>query len=116
MSDMSDKFSRTRMIFGADGMEKLKNARIAVFGIGGVGGYAAESLARSGVGTLDLFDSDKICVTNINRQIHATVKTVGEYKVDAMKNRVLEINPDIAVNTSTIFFIPKTSHEVGFAV
>ena len=102
------------MIFGSAGMQKLKNSRVAVFGIGGVGSYAAEALARSGVGTLDLFDSDKICVTNINRQIYATTKTVGEYKVDVAKRRILEINPDAVVNISKIFFLPENSHEIDF--
>jgi len=102
------------MLFGSAAMEKLKNSRVAVFGLGGVGGYAAEALARSGVGTLGLFDSDKISVTNINRQIHATFKTVGKYKVDAAKERILEINPEAAVNVSTIFFFPETSKEVDF--
>ena len=111
---MLNPFSRTQMIFGADGMAKLKNSKVAVFGIGGVGGYAVEALARSGVGTLDLFDNDKICVTNINRQIHATTKTIGEYKVDAAKKRVLDINPDAAVNTHKLFFLPETSGEVDF--
>ena len=113
---MPDKFSRSRMIFGAAGMEKLKNSRVAVFGIGGVGGYAVEALARGGVGALDLFDSDKICATNINRQIIATVKTIGEYKVDAAKNRVLDINPEASVNTGKLFFLPENSSEVDFTV
>jgi len=104
------------MIFGSDGMGKLKNSRVAVFGIGGVGGYAVEALARSGVGFLDLFDHDKICVTNINRQIHATTKTVGEYKVDAAKERALDINPDAVVNANRIFFLPEpeSSGEILF--
>lgn len=112
---MLNQFSRTQMIFGADAMEKLKNSRVAVFGIGGVGGYAVEALVRGGIGTLDLFDSDKVCVTNINRQIHATTKTIGEYKVDAAKKRALEINPDAVVNVSRIFFLPENSHEIEFA-
>ena len=112
---MDDKFLRSKMIFGVDGLDKLKNSRVAVFGLGGVGGYAAEALVRGGVGTLDLFDSDKICVTNINRQIHATVKNIGEYKTDAAKKRSLEINPDIAVNTKNIFFLPENSHEIKFS-
>ena len=102
------------MLFGSAAMEKLKNSRVAVFGLGGVGGYAAEALARSGVGTLDLFDSDKVSVTNINRQIHATLKTVGEYKVDIAKERILEINPDAAVNAGKIFFLPETSSKIDF--
>jgi len=111
---MSDQFSRTQMIFGSDGMEKLKNSRVAVFGIGGVGGYAVEILARSGVGTLDLFDNDRVSVTNINRQIYATTKTVGKYKVTVAKKRILEINPDASVNVYKIFFLPGISHTVDF--
>ena len=102
------------MIFGADGMEKLKNSRVAVFGIGGVGGHAAEALVRGGVGAIDLFDDDKISITNINRQIFATMKTVGEYKVDAAKKRILEINPEIFINTNRLFFLPETSNQVNF--
>jgi tRNA A37 threonylcarbamoyladenosine dehydratase len=102
------------MIFGASGMEKLKNSRVAVFGIGGVGGYAVEALVRGGVGALDLFDGDKIDVTNINRQIFATEKTIGEYKTDAAKKRILEINPEAAVNANKLFFLPENSREVDF--
>jgi len=112
---MSDKFSRTQMIFGHDGMAKLKNAKVAIFGIGGVGGYAVEALARCGVGSLDLFDSDKISVTNINRQINATTKTIGEYKVDVARERVIDINPEAVVNVYKLFFLPETSGEVDFA-
>ena len=90
---MLNQFSRTELLLGKDGMERLKNARVAVFGIGGVGGYTVEALARSGVGTLDLIDDDKVCLTNLNRQIIATRKTVGKYKVDVAKERILEINP-----------------------
>lgn len=96
-------------------MEKLKNARVAVFGIGGVGGFTVEALARSGVGTLDLIDDDKVCLTNINRQIIATRKTIGQYKVDAAKERVLDINPDAVVNTYKTFFVPDTADEFDFA-
>ena len=111
---MPGKFTRTQMIFGAAAMDKLKNSRVAVFGIGGVGGYAVEALARSGVGTLALFDDDKICATNINRQIYATTKTIGMYKVDVAKERLLDINPDIVVNAHKIFFLPETSGGVEF--
>lgn len=106
---MLNQFSRTELLFGKDGMEKLSRARVAVFGIGGVGGYTVEALARSGVGTLDLIDDDKICLTNINRQIYATRKTVGKYKVDIAKERILEINPDAVVNTFKVFYSPETS-------
>jgi len=112
---MLNQFSRTQMIFGNAGMKKLKNSRIAVFGIGGVGGYTVEALARSGVGELDLFDNDKFCVTNINRQIHATTKTIGKYKVDTAKKRLLEINPEARVNIHKIFFLPETSDKIDFS-
>jgi len=112
---MINQFSRTELIFGKDGMAKLFKAKVAVFGIGGVGGYAAEALARSGIGRIDLFDDDRICVTNINRQIHATRKTVGMYKVDAAKERIHEINPDAEVNTYKMFYIPDTSAGVDLS-
>lgn len=112
---MLNQFSRTELLLGHDNMEKLKNARVAVFGIGGVGGFAVEALARSGVGILDLIDDDKVCLTNINRQIIATRKTIGQYKVDAAKERVLDINPDTVVNTYKTFFVPDTADEFDFA-
>lgn len=112
---MLNQFSRTELLLGHDNMEKLKNARVAVFGIGGVGGFAVEALARSGVGILDLIDDDKVCLTNINRQIIATRKTIGQYKVDAAKERVLDINPDAVVNTYKTFFVPDTADEFDFA-
>ena len=96
---MLNQFSRTELLFGKEAMEVLKNSRVAVFGIGGVGGYTVEALVRSGVGTIDLIDDDKVCLTNLNRQIIATRKTVGKYKVDVMKERILEINPEAVVNT-----------------
>ena len=95
---MLNQFSRTELIYGRDAMEMLKDARVAVFGIGGVGGYTVEALARSGVGSLDLIDDDKVCLTNINRQIYATRKTVGQYKVEAAAERIHDINPDCKVN------------------
>lgn len=112
---MLNQFSRTELLLGHDNMEKLKNARVAVFGIGGVGGFTVEALARSGVGTLDLIDDDKVCLTNMNRQIIATRKTIGQYKVDAAKERVLDINPDAVVNTYKTFFVPDTADEFDFA-
>lgn len=112
---MINQFSRTELIFGKDGMAKLFAAKVAVFGIGGVGGYAVEALARSGIGRLDLFDHDKICVTNINRQIHATRNNIGAYKVDEAKERIRAINPDAAVNAYKLFFTPDTSNQVDFA-
>ena len=95
---MLTQFSRTELLLGKEGMERLKNARVAVFGVGGVGGYVCEALVRSGVFTFDLIDDDKVCLTNLNRQIIATRKTVGQYKVDVMKERILDINPDAVVN------------------
>ncbi len=112
---MLNQFSRTQLIFGPENMEKLKNARVAVFGVGGVGGYTVEALARSGIGTLDLIDDDRVCLTNINRQILATRKTVGQYKVDVAKERILEINPDATVNTYKTFYMPDTREMFNFA-
>lgn len=112
---MLNQFSRTELIFGKEALEKLFAARVAVFGIGGVGSYTAEALARSGVGTLDLIDDDKVCVTNINRQLFATHKTVGKCKVDVAKERLLEINPNIKINTYQTFFLPETSAQFDFS-
>lgn len=112
---MLNQFSRTELLVGKEGMERLYHARVAVFGIGGVGGYTVEALARSGVGTLDLIDDDKVCLTNINRQLHATRKTVGKYKVDVAKERVLEINPDAQVNTYKTFYVPDTADQFDFS-
>lgn len=100
---MLNQFSRTQLLFGPEAMEKLQRSRVAVFGIGGVGGYAVEALARSGIGTLDLIDDDRVCLTNLNRQIHATRKTVGKYKVDVAEERVHEINPDCRVYSYKTF-------------
>ena len=110
-----DKFSRTELLIGADAMNRLKNARVAVFGVGGVGGYVVEALARSGVGTLDLIDNDTVSVTNINRQIIATTKTVGRDKVEVAKERVLDINPDAIVNTYNMFYLPETADTFDFS-
>ena len=111
---MSDRFTRTELLLGKDAVEHLSECRVAVFGIGGVGGYVCEALARSGVGTLDLIDKDKVCMSNINRQIIATTKTVGEYKTDVMKARILDINPDAVVNTYNCFFLPENSSDFPF--
>ncbi len=111
---MLNQFSRTELLFGKDGMDRLYHARVAVFGIGGVGGYTVEALARSGVGTLDLIDDDKVCLTNINRQLHATRKTVGKYKVDVAEERVKEINPAAVVNTYKTFYMPDTADQFDF--
>ena len=112
---MLNQFSRSELVFGKDAMEKLKNARVAVFGIGGVGGYTVEALARSGVGTLDLIDDDKVCITNLNRQIIATRGTVGKYKVDVAKDRILDINPNCRVTTHQTFFMPDTKDQFDFS-
>jgi len=112
---MLNQFSRTELLIGKDGISKLRDARVAVFGIGGVGGYAVEALVRSGVGTLDLIDDDKICLTNLNRQLHATRKTIGKYKADVAKERALDINPDIIVNVHKTFYLPETSGEFDFS-
>ena len=112
---MTNQFTRTELLFGAEAMERLKNARVAVFGIGGVGGYAVEALARSGVGTLDLVDDDKVCVTNINRQIIALHSTVGKYKVEIAAERVRDINPKITVHVHRCFFMPETADQFDFS-
>lgn len=112
---MLNQFSRTELLLGKDAMQVLENSRVAVFGVGGVGGYVVEALVRSGVGTIDLIDDDKVCLTNINRQIIATRKTVGQYKVDVMKERILEINPDAIVNTHKCFFLPENKDEFDFS-
>ncbi len=111
---MLNQFSRTEMLFGKKAMQKLASARVAVFGIGGVGGYVVEALARSGVGALDLIDNDTASLTNINRQIIATLETVGKYKVDIAAQRVKEINPDCAITAHKIFYLPETACEIDF--
>lgn len=111
---MLNQFSRTELLFGKEAMDKLKNSRVAVFGIGGVGGYTVEALARSGVGSLDLIDDDKICLTNLNRQIIATRKTVGRYKIEVMKERILDINQEANVVTHQCFYTPQNSDQFDF--
>ena len=108
---MLNQFSRTQLLLGTEAMEKLKRARVAVFGIGGVGGYVCEALVRSGVGAFDLVDDDKVCLTNLNRQIIATRKTVGKYKVEVMRERILEINPDCDVRVHQCFYLPETADQ-----
>ena len=112
---MEDMFSRTRMLLGDEAMERLAKARVAVFGIGGVGGHAVEALARSGIGALDLIDSDRVVLSNLNRQIVATRDTLGMLKVDAAKARVLSINPDCVVWTWPIFYLPETASQFDFS-
>ena len=111
---MLNEFSRTELLFGKEAMEKLSLSRVAVFGVGGVGGYAVEALARSGVGAIDLIDDDKVCLTNINRQIHATHKTVGKYKVDVAAERISEINPKCNVTVHKTFYVPETQDQFDF--
>lgn len=111
---MLNQFSRTQLLYGEEAMQRLSSLRVAVFGIGGVGGYTVEALARSGIGALDLIDDDKVCLTNINRQILATRKTVGKYKVDVAAERVHEINPDCEVRTYKTFFLPDTQDMFDF--
>ena len=111
---MEDMFSRTRMLLGDAAMDRLKRARVAVFGVGGVGGHVVEALTRSGVGALDLVDSDRVELSNLNRQIIATQGTLGMLKVDAAKARVLSINPDCQVQTHPIFFLPETADQFDF--
>lgn len=112
---MLDQFSRTRLLFGAEAMEKLRNSRIAIFGVGGVGGYTVEALARSGIGALDLIDNDTVGLTNVNRQIIATMDTIGEYKVDVAEKRIKSINPMCNVKTHKTFYTPETSCEFDFS-
>ena len=112
---MLNQFSRTQLLLGSDNMDRLADAKVAVFGIGGVGGYVVEALARSGVGSFVLVDDDKVCLTNINRQIIATRKTVGKYKVDVMKDRILEINPDADVEIRKCFYLPENAADFDFS-
>ena len=112
---MLTQFSRTGLLIGENGIDRLRRSRVAVFGIGGVGGYVCEALVRSGVGSFDLIDNDTVCLTNLNRQIIATRKTVGRYKVDVMKERMLEIDPDVRIRTYKAFVLPENSGEFPFA-
>ncbi len=112
---MLNQFSRTELLIGEEGIRRLAESRVAVFGIGGVGGYTVEALARSGIGTLDLIDDDKVCLTNINRQIYATRSTIGKYKVDVAKERILDINPKAQVNIYKTFYMPDTADQFDFS-
>lgn len=111
---MANQFSRTELLFKKEGIEKLNNSKVAVFGIGGVGGYVVEALARAGIGHFDLIDNDTVSITNINRQIIATLDTVGKYKCDVMKDRILSINKDAIVNTFKCFYLPENSDQFDF--
>ena len=109
---MDEKFSRTEMLIGKDGIKKLKKSKVAIFGVGGVGSFVCEGLARSGVGSFILIDHDKVSESNINRQIIATTKTIGKYKVDVMKKRILEINPDANVEVFKEFYMPDSDSNI----
>ena len=113
--EMREQYSRTRLLLGQAGLDRLRAARVAVFGVGGVGGYVVEALARSGVGALDLIDDDRVCLSNLNRQIIATRSTLGMYKVDAAAARVRDIDPDITVRTYKTFYTPETAGRFDFA-
>ncbi len=111
---MQDQFSRTRLLLGPDAMEALGKKRVAIFGIGGVGGYVCEALVRSGIGAFDLIDDDKVCLTNLNRQIIATRETIGKYKTDVMRDRMLAINPEVKVEIHRCFFLPENADDFPF--
>lgn len=111
---MLEQFSRTQLLLGDEAIEKLQNARVAVFGVGGVGGYVCEALARCGVGAIDIVDNDTVCLSNLNRQIIATHKTIGRYKTDVMEERIHDINPDCKVTSHRCFFLPETAEEFDF--
>lgn len=112
---MLNQFSRSQLLVGADGMEKLSQSNVLIFGIGGVGGYVAEALARSGVSHFTLVDDDKVCLTNINRQVIATRKTVGKYKAEVMAERIKEINPNAEVEVKKCFYLPENSDSFDFS-
>lgn len=112
---MTEQFARTKILLGHEAMERLARARVAVFGIGGVGGHVCEALARSGVGAFDLIDDDRVCITNLNRQIIATHRTIGRYKTEVMRERILEINPEADVRVHQCFFLPENAGQFPFA-
>ena len=112
---MLNQFSRTELLLGQDNLKKLQKTRVAVFGIGGVGGYVVEALVRSGIGAIDIIDNDTVSLTNINRQIIATHKTIGKLKVDVLEERILDINPDVKIKKYPIFYTPETSDKIDFS-
>lgn len=111
---MLNQFSRTQLLYGEDAMKKLESSKVAVFGVGGVGGYVCEALVRSGIGAFELVDDDKVCLTNLNRQIHATRETIGKYKAEVMKDRMLSINPHADIIAHKCFFLPENADEFPF--
>ena len=111
---MLNQFSRTELLIGNEGLEKLSKSRVAVFGIGGVGGYVVEALVRSGLGSIDLIDNDKVALTNLNRQIIATHKTIGQYKVDVAEERIKDINPEVHVRKYNLFYTPENADNIDF--
>ena len=111
-----NQYARSQLLLGSEGMERLARARVAVFGIGGVGGYAAEALARSGIGAIDIFDDDRVCLTNLNRQIIALHSTIGRDKTQVMKERLLDINPKLKVEATNIFYLPETADFIDLSV
>ena len=111
---MSENLSRTELLIGKDGLRALAQSRVAVFGIGGVGSYTAEALVRSGIGIIDIIDNDTVAESNLNRQLYALHSTLGKYKVDVAKERILDINPDVVVNTHKVFYTPETSEQFNF--
>ena len=112
---MLNQFSRTELLIGKEALERLSKAHVAVFGIGGVGGYVVEALVRSGIGAFDLIDDDKVCLTNLNRQIIATRDTIGRHKVEVMRERILSINPDAEVTTHRCFYLPENARDFDFS-
>ena len=112
---MADQNSRTRLLLGSEGVQRLCNSRVALFGLGGVGGYAAEALARSGIGHIDLIDDDMVSLTNLNRQLLATHSSIGKYKVDVAAARIRDIDPDIVVHTFKTFYLPETAEQFDFS-
>ena len=112
---MDNQFSRTELLIGSDNIEKLKNSRVAIFGIGGVGSYVLESLVRAGIGSVDIIDNDNVCLSNINRQLFALHSTLGQSKVEVAKKRMLDINPNLIINTFSTFYTPQNANEFDFS-
>lgn len=115
MDSVKERFNRTEALLGKQAMERLYNSKVAIFGVGGVGGYAAEVIARSGIGYIDIFDSDSVSTTNINRQIYALTSTIGQYKVDVAKKRIEDINPDCIVKTYKVFYLPSNADQIDLS-